>query len=58
MKSSNKASVDQSIVAGVATIDQRLKDLVVAPEMKVLNRRPNKKSANGRLGDDLVMGGC
>ncbi|KAJ0340234.1 hypothetical protein COL922a_003668 [Colletotrichum nupharicola] len=48
----------QSIIAGVATIDQRLKDLVVAPEMKVLNRRPNKKSPNGRLGDDLVMGGC
>ncbi|KAI8218244.1 hypothetical protein K4K53_008853 [Colletotrichum sp. SAR 10_77] len=48
----------QSIVAGVATIDQRLKDLVVAPEMKVLNRRPNKKATNGKLGDDLVMGGC
>ncbi|KAI8203626.1 hypothetical protein K4K52_005383 [Colletotrichum sp. SAR 10_76] len=35
----------QSIAAGVNDIDQRLKLLVVDPEMKVLNRRQPKKSA-------------
>ncbi|TDZ53066.1 hypothetical protein CTRI78_v007219 [Colletotrichum trifolii] len=53
----------QSIVAGVAAIDQRLKVLVVNPEMKVLNRRPNKKTAGGKRGaahdedEDEAMGG-
>ncbi|KAF4929768.1 hypothetical protein CGCVW01_v001230 [Colletotrichum viniferum] len=55
----------QSIVAGIASIDERLKMLVVEPEMKVLNRRAtNKKPAGAKRGaayshdGDEVMGGC
>ncbi|KAJ0344983.1 hypothetical protein COL26b_005079 [Colletotrichum chrysophilum] len=55
----------QSIVAGIASIDERLKILVVDPEMKVLNRRAtNKKPAGAKRGaahshdGDEVMGGC
>lgn len=57
--------LDQSIVAGIASIDERLKILVVDPEMKVLNRRAtNKKPAGAKRGAahshdcDEVMGGC
>ncbi|KAI8158027.1 hypothetical protein K4K54_010322 [Colletotrichum sp. SAR 10_86] len=55
----------QSIVAGIASIDERLKILVVDPEMKVLNRRATtKKPAGAKPGaahshdGDEVMGGC
>ncbi|KAI8256685.1 hypothetical protein K4K56_007532 [Colletotrichum sp. SAR 10_98] len=55
----------QSIVAGIASIDERLKILVVDPEMKVLNRRATyKKPAGAKRGaahshdGDEVMGGC
>ncbi|KAF4830517.1 hypothetical protein CGCTS75_v005967 [Colletotrichum tropicale] len=54
----------QSIVVGIASIDERLKILVVDPEMKILSRRATKKSAGAKRGaaqghdGDEVMGGC
>ncbi|KAI8261459.1 hypothetical protein K4K58_001263 [Colletotrichum sp. SAR11_239] len=54
----------QSIVVGIASIDERLKILVVDPEMKVLSRRATKKPAGAKRGaaqghdGDEVMGGC
>lgn len=61
----NTPFLDQSIVAGIASIDERLKILVVDPEMKVLNRRATaKKPAGAKPGaahshdGDEVMGGC
>ncbi|KAJ0340232.1 hypothetical protein COL922a_003666 [Colletotrichum nupharicola] len=54
----------QSIVVGIASIDERLKILVVDPEMKVLSRRATKKPAGAKRGaaeghdGDGVMGGC
>ncbi|KAK1993725.1 hypothetical protein LX36DRAFT_703321 [Colletotrichum falcatum] len=42
-------TLHRTIAAGTDDIDSRLKDLVVDPEMKVLNRRqPSKKPAKGR----------
>ncbi|KXH66471.1 hypothetical protein CSAL01_09129 [Colletotrichum salicis] len=55
----------QRIAAGVDAIDQRLKVLVVDPEMKVLKRRPNpkkqvgaKRGAPGQYDEDEIMGNC
>ncbi|KAI3542671.1 hypothetical protein CABS03_00955 [Colletotrichum abscissum] len=55
----------RQITAGVNVIDQRLKTLVVDPEMKVLKRRQPKKSVGGKRSaageqddEDDVMGGC
>ncbi|EFQ29401.1 uncharacterized protein GLRG_04545 [Colletotrichum graminicola M1.001] len=42
-------TLHRTIAAGTDQIDSRLKDLVVDPEMKVLNRRqPSNKSAKGK----------
>ncbi|KAJ0313869.1 hypothetical protein COL5a_007191 [Colletotrichum fioriniae] len=53
------------IAAGVDAIDQRLKVLVVDPEMKVLKRRPapkkpagGKRGAPGQYDEDVNMTGC
>lgn len=57
--------VDLRIAAGVDAIDQRLKVLVVDPEMKVLKRRPapkkpagGKRGAPGQYDEDVNMTGC
>ncbi|KAK1527750.1 uncharacterized protein CCOS01_08012 [Colletotrichum costaricense] len=54
----------QRIAAGVDAIDQRLKVLVVDPEMKVLKRRPApkkqvsaKRGASGQCDEDEIMTG-
>lgn len=61
----NMPLLDPSIVAGIASIDERLKILVMDPKMKVLNRKAiNKKPAGGKRGaahghdGDEVIGGC
>ncbi|KAK1639234.1 hypothetical protein BDP81DRAFT_314933 [Colletotrichum phormii] len=55
----------RQITEGVNVIDQRLKVLVVDPEMKVLKRRQPKKTIGGKRSaageqddEDDVMGGC
>ncbi|KAI3542667.1 hypothetical protein CABS03_00951 [Colletotrichum abscissum] len=55
----------QRIASGVDAIDQRLKVLVVDPEMKVLKCRPApkkqvsaKRGASGQYDEDEIMTGC